>query len=138
MRAAARMIIIAAMLMSVSGMARGADIRVLGIDAVQDVVRALAEEFGKETGQQVELTFDSAQGLQERIKGGAIFDALIASEASMDAFDSDGIGTDASYEGALMSEGSVPQAARAFIHFLASEDARPHWLAAKLDPVGER
>jgi hypothetical protein len=37
-----------------------------------------------------------------------------------------------------MSEGSVPQAARAFIHFLASEDARPHWLAAKLDPVGER
>ena len=152
MRAAARMIIIAAMLMSVSGMARGADIRVLGIDVVQDAVRALAEEFGKQTGQQVELTFDSAQGLQEKIKGGAIFDALIASEASMDALDSDGIvnpesrvrlasagtGTDASYEGALMSEGSVPQAARAFIHFLASEDARPHWLAAKLDPGGER
>src|ERR1700730_13190035 len=91
MRGAARMIIIAAMLMSVSGMARGADIRVLGIDVVQDAVRALAEEFGKETGQQVELTFDSAQGLQEKIKGGAIFDALIASEASMDAFDSDGI-----------------------------------------------
>src|ERR1700732_2913076 len=91
MRAAVRMIIIAAMLMAVSGMARGADIRVLGIDAVQDVVRALAEEFGKQTGQQVELTFDSAQGLQEKIKGGAVFDALIASEASMDAFDSDGI-----------------------------------------------
>ena len=36
---------------------------------------------------------------------------------------------DASYEGALMSEGSAPQAARAFIQFLASEDARPHWLA---------
>lgn len=149
MRAATRMILIAAMLMSVSGMARGADIRVLGIDVVQDAVRALAEEFGKQTGQQVELTFDSTQGLQEKIKGGAIFDALIASEASMDAFDSDGIvnpesrvrlasagtGMDASYEGALMSEGSVPQAARAFIQFLASEDARPHWLAAKLDPA---
>ena len=67
----------------------------------------------------------------------------------MDEFDSDGIvnpesrvrlasagiGMDASYEGALMSEGSVPQAARAFIQFLASEDARPHWLAAKLDPA---
>jgi accessory colonization factor AcfC len=66
------------MLMSVSGMACGADIRVLGIDVVQDAVRALAEEFGKETGQQVELTFDSAQGLQERSRG-TIFDALIAS-----------------------------------------------------------
>src|SRR4029077_10100854 len=87
------MILIAAMLMSVSGMAPGADIRVLGVDVVQDAVRALAEAFGKGTGQQVELTFDSAQGLQEKIKGGAIYDALIASEASMDALASDGIVT---------------------------------------------
>ena len=105
--------------------------------AAPDAVRALAEEFGKQPGQQVELTFDSAQGLQEKINGGAIFDALIASEASMDALDSDGIvnpesrvrlasagtGMDATYEGALMSDGSAPQAARAFIQFLASEDA---------------
>jgi molybdate transport system substrate-binding protein len=38
------------------------------------------------------------------------------------------------YEGALMSDGAVPEAARAFIRFLASSEARPKWLAAKLDP----
>jgi ABC-type molybdate transport system substrate-binding protein len=149
MRAAAGTVLIAAMLMLFGGMARAADIRVLGVDTVQDAVRALAEEFGKQTGKEVELTFDSGQGLQEKIKSGAIFDALIASEAAMDALDADGIvnpesrvklasagtGTDASYEGALMSEGSAPQTARAFILFLASEDARAHWLAAKLDPA---
>jgi len=151
MRAAACTVLIAAMLILFSGMARAADIRVLGVDTVQEAVRALAEEFGKQTGKEVELTFDSGQGLQEKIKSGAVFDALIASEAAMDALDADGIvnpesrvklasagtGVDASYEGALMSEGSAPQTARAFILFLASEDARAHWLAAKLDPAAQ-
>jgi molybdate transport system substrate-binding protein len=39
------------------------------------------------------------------------------------------------YEAALMSDGSVPEAARAFIRFLASADARDKWLAAKLEPL---
>jgi molybdate transport system substrate-binding protein len=42
------------------------------------------------------------------------------------------------YEGALMSDGSVPEAARAFIRFLASADARDRWLAARLEPVPDR
>ena len=32
-----------------------------------------------------------------------------------------------SYEGGLMSDGAVPEAARAFIRFLASSEARPKW-----------
>jgi molybdate transport system substrate-binding protein len=43
-----------------------------------------------------------------------------------------------SYEGALMSDGSEPQAARAFIRFLANPEARAKWLAAKLEPLAER
>src|SRR5260370_2535523 len=39
-----------------------------------------------------------------------------------------------SYEGALMSDGAVPEAARAFIRFLASHEARAKWVAAKLEP----
>jgi molybdate transport system substrate-binding protein len=39
------------------------------------------------------------------------------------------------YEGALMSDGSVPEAARAFLLFLSSPDARPKWVAAKLEPL---
>jgi molybdate transport system substrate-binding protein len=41
------------------------------------------------------------------------------------------------YEGALMSDGAVPEAARAFIRFLASSEARPKWVAAKLEPSTE-
>jgi len=43
-----------------------------------------------------------------------------------------------SYEGALMSDGSEPQAARAFIRFLANPEARTKWLAAKLEPLADR
>ena len=39
------------------------------------------------------------------------------------------------YEGALMSDGAVPEAARAFIRFLASAEARDQWVAAKLEPL---
>jgi molybdate transport system substrate-binding protein len=42
------------------------------------------------------------------------------------------------YEGALMSDGSVPEAARAFIRFLAGPDARGKWVAAKLEPPTDR
>jgi molybdate transport system substrate-binding protein len=42
------------------------------------------------------------------------------------------------YEGGLMSDGAVPEAARAFIRFLASSEARPKWLAAKLEPPPDR
>jgi molybdate transport system substrate-binding protein len=41
------------------------------------------------------------------------------------------------FEGALMSDGSVPEAARAYIRFLASADARDKWTAAKLEPLGD-
>ena len=43
-----------------------------------------------------------------------------------------------SYEGALMSDGSEPQAARAFIRFLANPEARAKWVAARLEPMAER
>jgi molybdate transport system substrate-binding protein len=39
------------------------------------------------------------------------------------------------YEGALLSDGSVPEAATAFIRFLAEPDARAKWIAAKLEPL---
>jgi molybdate transport system substrate-binding protein len=41
------------------------------------------------------------------------------------------------YEGALMSDGSEPQAATAFIRYLAEPDAHPKWTAARLEPVAD-
>ena len=42
-----------------------------------------------------------------------------------------------SYEGALMSDGSVPQAAREFIRFLSEPEARAKWLAARLEQLAD-
>jgi hypothetical protein len=36
-----------------------------------------------------------------------------------------------------MSDGAVPEAARAFIQFLASPEARARWLAARLEPLSD-
>ena len=41
------------------------------------------------------------------------------------------------YEGALMSDGGVPEAARAFLMFMSSPEARPKWVAAKLEPADQ-
>ncbi|HEY6994088.1 MAG TPA: substrate-binding domain-containing protein [Xanthobacteraceae bacterium] len=45
--------------------------------------------------------------------------------------------TTTTYEGGLMSDGAVPEAARAFIQFLAGPDARAKWLAARLEPLAD-
>jgi molybdate transport system substrate-binding protein len=257
MRAFGRMVLIAATLMSLAGMAGAAELRALSVGAVQNAVRTLAAEFNKETGQQVVLTIASPAVVMQKIKAGDTFDALIVSEAAMDELDRDGVVNpesrvrlastgigiavragapaldlstpeafkqallaaasivygdptlrhqsgektekilaragilealkpklrivpwlaasqeliakgevdmglynvseipegsglkfagpvppplqiDTSYEGALMSDGSEPEAARAFIRFLAGPDARAQWLAARIEPLPER
>jgi molybdate transport system substrate-binding protein len=244
------------MLMLLTGMAIADDIRVLSVGAVQHAVKALAAEFGKESGHRIVLTIGSPAVVMQKIKDGEVFDAVIVSEPAMDGLDKEGVvnpesrvrlantgmgvavraggpvpdlstpetfkqalltaksvvygdpalpnqsgekaerilakagvldalkaklrivpGQAASqemiakgeielglynmseipedkglklagpvpaplqisttYEGGLMSDGAVPLAARAFIHFLASPDARAKWLAAKLEPLAD-
>jgi ABC-type molybdate transport system substrate-binding protein len=137
---------IAVVLISLGSMAGAADIRVLGVEAVQHAVRSLAAGFATQTGHRVILTIESPAVVMQRIKDHEIHDAVIVSEPAMDELDREGIvnpesrvklATDAStlFEGALMSDGSVPEVARAFIRFLASEDARDQWIAARLQPA---
>jgi molybdate transport system substrate-binding protein len=256
MRFLRRIASVAATLISLTSMAGAADIRVLGVGAVQGALRDLAAEFGNETGHRVVLTIDSPAIVMQKIKDGETYDAVIVSEPAMDRLDKEGVvnpesrvplaktgmgvavragaplpdlstpeafkqalltaksvvygdptlpnqsGEKAerilvqagildplkprlrivpsqaasqelvakgevemglynvseipegkglafagpvpkllqvttSYEGGLMSDGAVPEAARAFIRFLASSEARPKWLAAKLEPSTE-
>lgn len=256
MRAFGRIISIAAVLMSLAGMAAAADIRVLSVGAVQNAVRPLAVDFSKETGHKIVFTVGSPAVVAQKLKDGETFDAVIVSEPAMDALDKEGIVNPESrvrlantgiavavragapvpnlstpeafkeallaakslvygdptlrnqsgekaeqilakaglldalkgklrvvpgqaesqdliakgevemglynlseipeskglkiagpvpaplqltttYEGALMSDGSVPQAAREFIRFLSEPDARAKWLAAKLEPLAD-
>jgi molybdate transport system substrate-binding protein len=256
MRAFGRTISIAAVLVSVAGMAAAADIRVLSVGAVQNAVRPLAVDFSRETGHKIVFTVGSPAVVAQKLKDGETFDAVIVSEPAMDALDKEGIVNPESrvrlantgiavavragspvpnlstpeafkesllaakslvygdptlpnqsgekaeqilakaglldalkgklrivpgqaesqdliakgevemglynlseipeskglkiagpvpaplqltttYEGALMSDGSVPQAAREFIRFLSDPDARAKWLAAKLEPLAD-
>src|SRR6266849_8579618 len=254
MRSFGRNACIAVTLVSLTSMAGAADIRVLSVGAVQNAVRALAADFGTESGHRVVLTFGAPVVVTQKIKDGEVFDAVIVSEPAMDRLDQDGVVNPESrvplaktglgvavragaplpdlstpeafkaaltaaksivygdpslpnqsgekaervlanagiidalkpkirivpsqadsqaliakgeveiglynvseipegkglalagpvppplqivttYEGALMSEGSVPEAARAFIRFLAEPAARAKWIAAKLEPL---
>jgi molybdate transport system substrate-binding protein len=256
MRGLGRIVTIAAMLISVAGMARAAEIRVLAVRAPEVALRNLAADFAKESGHQVVFTIGSPAVVMEKIKANEVHDAVIVSEPAMDQLDKEGIvnpesrvrlantgigvvvregaavpdlatpeafkqalmaaksivygdvfpnqsgekvekilaalgildalrpkirivsghrnsqpliakgevemglynlseiheGTGVKlagpvpaplqlvtiFEGALMSDGSVPEAARAYIRFLASADARDKWVAAKLEPLGEQ
>jgi molybdate transport system substrate-binding protein len=256
MRAFGRTVSIAAVLVSLAGMAAAADIRVLSVGAVQNAVRPLAADFSKETGHKIVFTVGSPAVVAQKLKDGDIFDAVIASEPAMDRLDKEGVVNPESrvrlantgiavavragapvpdlatpdafkeallaaksivygdptlpnqsgekaeqilakagildalkgklrvvpgqaesqdliakgevelglynlseipegkglkiagpvpaplqlsttYEGALMSDGSVPQAAREFLRFLSDPDARAKWLAAKLEPLAD-
>ena len=256
MRAFGWIVSIAAVLVSLAGMAAAADVRVLSVGAVQNAVKNLAADFAKETGHQVIFTIGSPAVVTQKIKAGEVFDAVIVSEPAMDLLDTDGVvnpesrvrlantgmgvavregaphqdvstpdafkqallaaksivhgdptlpnqsgekaqmiltkagildalkpklqivpgqaasqeliakgevemglynvseipeGKDlkfagpvpaplqinTSYEGGLMSDGSEPQAARAFIQFLAGPEARAGWAAARLEPLAD-
>jgi molybdate transport system substrate-binding protein len=256
MRAVVRTVTIAAVLLSLAGMARTAEVRVLSVGAVQNAVRSLADDFAKESGHQVIFTIGSPAIVMQKIKDGETYDAVIVSEPAMDQLDKEGtvnpesrvrlantgmgvavrdgaplpdlstpdafkaallaaksivygdpmlpnqsgekaekilvkaglldalkpklqvvpgqgasqemiakgevelglynvseipegkglklagpvpapLQINTTYEGALMSDGSVPEAARAFIRFLAEPDARAKWLAAKLEPLAD-
>ena len=59
MRAFGLTVTIAATLMSLGGMARAADIRVLAVRAPEVAIRSLAADFAKESGHQVTFTIGS-------------------------------------------------------------------------------
>jgi ABC-type molybdate transport system substrate-binding protein len=148
MRAFGRTIVIAAVLVWAAGMAAAAEVRVLGVDRVEPAVRAVAADFARETGHQVIFTIAAPAVVMEKIAANETFDAVIVAEPAMDQLDKDGIVNpesrlrlardgDVTYEGGLMTDGSVPEAAGAFVRFLAEPDARARWLAAKLDPLAD-
>jgi molybdate transport system substrate-binding protein len=78
-------------LISLTGMAGAADIRVLSVGAVQNAVRALAADFGTESGHNVVLTFGAPVVVTQKLKDGEVFDAVIVSEPAMDRLDKDGV-----------------------------------------------
>ena len=86
-----RIVTIAATLISVAGMARAAEVRVLAVRAPEVALRNLAADFAKETGHQVVFTIGSPAVVMQKIKANEVHDAVIVSEPAMDQLDREGI-----------------------------------------------
>jgi molybdate transport system substrate-binding protein len=69
-----------------TGAAMAADIRVLSAGAVEPGLRAAAAAFKKQSGHDVNITFNTAPEIRKRIVGGEAFDVVIAPPAALDEF----------------------------------------------------
>ena len=68
-----------------------AEIKVLSAGAVQSMVTALGAEFERESGHKLNLTFNTAGSLRERIANGEQADLVILSESAIAALDRPGM-----------------------------------------------
>jgi molybdate transport system substrate-binding protein len=69
-----------------TGAAMAAEIRVLSAGAVEPGLRAAAAAFRKQSGDDVNITFNTAPEIRKRIVGGDAFDVVIAPPAALDEF----------------------------------------------------
>src|SRR6267378_3488024 len=69
-----------------AGAAMAAEIRVLSAGAVEPGLRAAAGAFKKQTGNDVNSTFNTAPEIRKRIAGGEAFDVVIAPPAALEEF----------------------------------------------------
>jgi molybdate transport system substrate-binding protein len=68
-----------------------AEIKVLSAGAVQSMVTALGAEFERETGNKLNLIFNTAGSLRERIQNGEQADLVILSESAIASLDKPGM-----------------------------------------------
>jgi len=73
-------------LCAIAGGSMAAEIRVLSAGAVEPGLRAAAAAFKKQTGNDVNITFNTAPEIRKRIAGGEAFDVVIAPPAALEEF----------------------------------------------------
>jgi molybdate transport system substrate-binding protein len=76
----------ALLLCVVAGTGMAAEIKVLSAGAVEPGLRAAAAAFGKQSGHEVNITFNTAPQIRKRVGGGDAFDVVIAPPAALDEF----------------------------------------------------
>src|SRR5258706_9892698 len=75
-----------------TGTAMAAEIRVLSAGAVEPGLRAAAAAFQKQSGHTVNIAFNTAPEIRQRIGAGEAFDVVIAPPAPLDEFAGKGTG----------------------------------------------
>ena len=76
----------ALLLCAVAGTAVAAEIKVLSAGAIEPGLRAAAAAFKKQSGHDVNITFNTAPQIRKRIGDGDAFDVVIAPPAALDEF----------------------------------------------------
>jgi molybdate transport system substrate-binding protein len=72
------------LLWAAAGTAMAAEIRVLSAGAIEPGLHAAAAAFRKQTGHDVNMTFNTAPQIRKRVAGGEAFDVVIAPPAALD------------------------------------------------------
>jgi len=78
--------VLAALCTFAAGAAVAAELRVLSAGAVEPGLRAAAAAFKKQSGHDVNITFNTAPEIRKRIGAGDRFDVVIAPPAALDEF----------------------------------------------------
>jgi molybdate transport system substrate-binding protein len=68
-----------------------AEIKVMSAGAVQSIVTALGAEFERETGNKLELNFNTVGALRDRLAGGEMADLVILSASAIEALEKTGL-----------------------------------------------
>jgi len=71
---------------AVAGTAVAAEIKVLSAGAIEPGLRAAAAAFKKQSGHDVNITFNTAPQIRKRVGSGDAFDVVIAPPAALDEF----------------------------------------------------
>ena len=69
-----------------AGAAVAAEIKVLSAGAVEPGLRAAANAYAKQSGNEVKITFNTAPEIRKRVGAGETFDVVIAPPAALDEF----------------------------------------------------
>lgn len=91
-----------------------ADLKVMSAGAVKAMVAALGAEFERETGARLEIVFNTAGSLRDRIKSGEASDLVILSQSLIAALDALG----------LIAPGTITDLGRTVTGVVVREDAR--------------
>jgi molybdate transport system substrate-binding protein len=76
----------ALLLCALAGTAVAAEIKVLSAGAIEPGLRAAAAAFKKQSGHDVNITFNTAPQIRKRVGSGDAFDVVIAPPAALDEF----------------------------------------------------
>jgi molybdate transport system substrate-binding protein len=123
-----------------------AEIKVLSAGAVEPGLHKAVERFAKTTGHAVKLQFNTAPQIAQHMQEGYIADVVIAPPATLKQQTDAGriaanghatvgrVGVGITvYDAALATNGPEPGAAREFVAFLATAEARQRFAAAGVE-----